>query len=122
MFEVTVRTCDTIAGTARNIMSTDTNLYANYAHGEWYTVKLLSWITGRRMHYLTNSTNEIGSLEWTKNLNHSYIQRNSDLNTKVTTRTLLGENVGKQFCDFGFTEEFVNKTVESTRLCFLTRW
>lgn len=34
MFEVTVRTCDTIAGTARNIMSTDTNLYASYAHGE----------------------------------------------------------------------------------------
>ena len=47
-------------------MSTDTNLYANYAHGEWYMIKLLSRITGRRVHYLTNSTDEIGSLEWTK--------------------------------------------------------
>ena len=63
MFKATVKTCDTIAGTNRNIMSTDTDPYANYAHGEWIYDQIGIMNHWEKMHYLTNSIDEISSLE-----------------------------------------------------------
>lgn len=74
----------------KNIMNTDT------AHGLLTHCEVGIMNYWGKMHYLTNNTGEIGSLEWVKIKLESYLHtRNPDLNIKGKNRKLLGENVEK---------------------------
>ena len=44
-------------------MSTNTDPYANYAHGEWIYDQIDIMNHWGKMHYLTNTIDEIDSLE-----------------------------------------------------------
>lgn len=77
-------------------MSTDTDPYASYAHGELIYDQTGIMNHWGKMQHLTNIIEKIVSLEWTKIKLESFLHtKKLRPNTKGTTRKLLGKKCRK---------------------------